>query len=80
MVYVTVKVNEKGQVVIPKILRDGHGIEPGGEIMMGEEGNRLFIERKMNREESKKFLEEFPKWGKVKVDSDKDYEEELDNR
>lgn len=80
MVYVTVKVNEKGQIVIPKVLRDAYGIEQGGEVTIGEEKNKLVIERKMTREESKKFLEDFPKWGKVKIDSDKDYEEELDNR
>lgn len=80
MVYVTVKVNEKGQIVIPKILRDEYGIEPGGEVMIGEEKNKLVIERKMTREESRNFLEEFPKWGKVKIESDKDYAEELDRR
>lgn len=80
MVYVAVKVNEKGQIVIPKVLRDAYGIEAGGEVMVGEEKNKLFIERKMTLDESKKFLEDFPKWGKVKVDSDKSYAEELERR
>lgn len=79
MVYVRVPVNEKGQIVIPKALREDYGIEPGSEVMIGEEGNKLVIQRKMTKEEFAKALEAFPKW-KVKIDSDKNYAEELESR
>ena len=80
MVYVTVSVNEKGQVVIPKVFRDAYGIEPGSHILIGEKNNELVIEKKMTKKEFVAALEAFPKWGKIKVDSDADYAEELDNR
>lgn len=80
MVYVTARVNEKGQVVIPKILRDAYGILPDSEIMIGERDNALVIEHKMNNKEFAAALDSFPKYGKLKVDSDKNYEEELDSR
>ncbi len=80
MVYVRVQVNEKGQIVIPKVLRDAYGIEPGSEVMMGERDNRLVIERKMTQEEMMEAMEKFPKRGKIHVDSDKNYEEEMRTR
>ena len=80
MVYVTVSVNEKGQVVIPKVFRDAYGIEPGSDILIGEKNNELVIEKKMNKAEWVKFLHSFPKVKLDKIDSDADYAEELDNR
>ncbi len=80
MVFVNVKVNEKGQIVIPKVLRDAYGIEPKSEVMIGEKNNELVIEKKMTKKEFIAALKAFPKWDKVEVDSDKDYAEELGNR
>ena len=80
MVYVTAHVNEKGQLVIPKVLRDAYGIEPGSEVMLGEKDNALVIERKMGRQEFAQALDSFPKFGKIKIDSDKNYEEEIDSK
>ncbi len=78
--YVNVKVNEKGQIVIPKGFREAYGIEPGSEVRLGEQDNKLIIVKKMTSKEWGAFLDSFPKHGKIKIDSDKDYAEELDNR
>lgn len=80
MVYVRIPVNEKGQVVIPKVLRDSYGIVSGGEVMIGESEGKIFIEPVMTKEEFAKALEALPKWNMGKIDSDKEYEEELDSR
>ncbi len=77
MVYVAVNVNEKGQIVIPKVFRDSFGIRPGESVLVGEKNDSLVIERRMTRAEFAKALQDFPKWKNVKVDSDKDYEEEM---
>ncbi|MBI2445851.1 hypothetical protein HYV43_05685 [Candidatus Micrarchaeota archaeon] len=37
-------------------------------------------EKKWTPTQWAKALEEFPKWGVIHVDSDKDYEEEMDSR
>ncbi len=80
MVYVSVKVNEKGQIVIPKVFRDSYGIEPGSEITLGEKNNELVIGKKMAKAEWVSFLNSFPKINMGKIDSDADYAEELENR
>lgn len=80
MVFIAVSVNEKGQIVIPKAFRDAYGIRPGSEIMIGEKGNELVIQKKMTRKQFAEALDAFPKWGKIQVDSDRDYEEELESR
>mgnify|MGYP001606800604 CR=1 FL=1 len=80
MVYVNVKVNEKGQIVIPKVFRDAYGIEPMSEVMLGEKDNELVIERKMSKNEWSNFLRSFPKIKMEKIDSGADYAEELESR
>ena len=80
VVFVNVSVNAKGQMVIPKVFRDAYGIRPGSEVLVGEYGDKLVIERKMSKKEFGAFLESFPKSGRITVDSDKDYAEELDLR
>lgn len=80
MVYVAAHVNQKGQIVIPKVLRDAYGIQAGSEVFVGEKDNKLVIERKMTQKEFAQALDNFPKWGKIRVDSDKDYEEEMNSR
>jgi len=79
MVFVNVKVNEKGQIVIPKVLRDAYGIEPKSEIMIGEKNDELVIERKMTDKEFMAALRTLPK-RKMQINSEKDYAEEMKNR
>ncbi|MBI3587802.1 AbrB/MazE/SpoVT family DNA-binding domain-containing protein [Candidatus Micrarchaeota archaeon] len=80
MTYVTVHVNEKGQVVIPKFLREAYGIEPNSEVLIGEKEDSLVIERKLSVKEFASALDSFPKRTGVKVDSDADYAEEMESR
>lgn len=80
MVFVTVSVNEKGQIVIPKVLRDAYDIRPGGEVVLAEKNNELVIEKKASKAGWVKFLNSFPKTNIGKIDSDADYAEELENR
>lgn len=41
----TYKVGAKGQVVLPKELRDRHGIRPGDEVVFDEVGGDITIRR-----------------------------------
>lgn len=45
------KVGERGQVTIPKELRERFGITGGDEVVIHEEGGKLVIERSTTREE-----------------------------
>jgi len=41
----TYKVGPKGQVVLPKAIRDRLGIEPGDEVLVEEEGDHIEIRK-----------------------------------
>jgi len=45
------KVGKRGQVTIPKELRDRFGIEGGDDVVIREEAGKLVIERSVTREE-----------------------------
>lgn len=45
------KIGERGQVTIPKKLRERFGIEGGDEVVVREEAGKLVIERSISREE-----------------------------
>lgn len=80
MVFVKVNVNEKGQIVIPKVFRDAYDIEAGGEVFIGEKNNELVIEKSIEKTEWIAALKALPKWKVGTIDSDADYEEEMDAR
>jgi AbrB family looped-hinge helix DNA binding protein len=44
------KMGERGQVTIPKELRERFGIEGGDEVVVREEAGKLVIERPVTRE------------------------------
>ena len=50
------RVGPKGQVVIPKMIREYLGIEPGDEVLMEVEEKRLVIKKTLKPE---RFIEEF---------------------
>lgn len=85
MVYVSVKVGPKGQVVIPKVFRDDQGIEPGQQVVFEqkiEHGEKeLVMKKKAN--DFIAFLGEFRKKHAIKnfkYDSDKAYDEMMEER
>ncbi len=45
MVKLRVKVSKKGQIVIPKIIRDKLGIKPGKYLLIDEKNGRIIIEK-----------------------------------
>lgn len=45
------RVGERGQVTIPKELRDRFGIKGGDDVLIHEEAGKLVIERPVTREE-----------------------------
>ncbi|WP_435197327.1 AbrB/MazE/SpoVT family DNA-binding domain-containing protein [Natronomonas sp. EA1] len=45
------KVGERGQVTIPKELRERFGIKGGDDVLIYEEAGKLVIERPVSREE-----------------------------
>lgn len=46
------RVSEKGQVTVPKALRDRLGIRPGQELEFSESGDGALIARKVVREDA----------------------------
>jgi len=45
------KIGKRGQVTIPKELRERFGIEGGDDVLIHEEEGKLIIERSITREE-----------------------------
>ncbi len=68
-------VGEKGQVVIPKHIRDILGIMPRSNVLFSIEENKIIIERKIQSEILTEFLTATPKRIKFskKVDWDEEY-------
>lgn len=53
------KINEKGQVVIPKEIRARHGFVPGQEVEFWEREEELVLVKKESRRRIEQALEEF---------------------
>ena len=51
MVKLRVRVGPKGQIVIPKALRDAYNIREGGEIIIEPRDDGILIRKKMDPEE-----------------------------
>jgi AbrB family looped-hinge helix DNA binding protein len=47
----TYKVGAKGQVVLPKELRERHGIQPGDEVTFDEREEAILVRRARSKEE-----------------------------
>lgn len=57
------RVTRKGQVTIPKHIRDKLGIEPGGEVEFVDRGeNGVEVIRSTEPDERAKALERFERW------------------
>ena len=41
----TVKVSEKGQIAIPLDIREAIGIKKGDELIIMQDGNKIFVEK-----------------------------------
>jgi AbrB family looped-hinge helix DNA binding protein len=60
------EIYEKGQVVIPKFIRDMFGFKPGTEVGFKVEGQRVYIEKAYD------WLSEFEKLRSQATDSDEE--------
>ena len=57
MVELKLNVSEKGQVLIPKVLREKYGIEEGGFIIIEPTDEGILLKRRPNIEETLEALE-----------------------
>ncbi|MCS7138760.1 MAG: AbrB/MazE/SpoVT family DNA-binding domain-containing protein [Crenarchaeota archaeon] len=65
------KIGPKGQVVIPKVIREALGIQPGDEIIMEVREKELLMKPGLDPEE---FVEEFCSPGRKKLTRKMDLE------
>ncbi len=73
-------VSEKGQIVIPRDVRNKVGIKPGSEVVFEVEGEKIVIRKKLSPEEFIKRFGDVPKLKKpitikeIKQILDEEYE------
>ena len=80
MVNVEIKVGPKGQILIPKLLRDEFNIMPGDELILKETEHGMLIEKPLTEDPIKKMMEIANKYGKkLKIDNHA-YEKEIEER
>lgn len=46
MVTVTTKLSQKGQILVPKVLRDEYGFDPGHEVLLRETSDGILVQKK----------------------------------
>jgi len=66
-------VGEKGQVVIPKPVRDLFGIMPGSEVVFSIDKDKIVLEKKSPREAVNEFLTAVKQ--RIKIPEDVDWDE-----
>ncbi len=78
--YITRKVGPKGQVVIPEQVRKELGIKPGMEVEFDVRDNETIMRLANRLKTVHDFCSFLPKNSLGKIDSDKLYEEEMEER
>jgi AbrB family looped-hinge helix DNA binding protein len=74
----TVRVGPKGQVVVPKKIRDKLGIEPGDEMVVSEQDGEVRVRKHLTLQELRGILG--PPTGMADWDEEKRRERELEDR
>lgn len=52
-------VGERGQITIPKIIREKEGIKEKDEVIVKIEGGRIIVEKSLNKKEKEALMKEF---------------------
>lgn len=72
MIEIEAKVGERGQVVIPKPIRENYNIKPGQKVSFKIEDNKIIIQK--NKETLNNYLNRIPKKKEPEnIDWDKEY-------
>ena len=51
-------VGERGQITIPKAIRDLEGLKAGNKVIVKIENNRIIVEKPLNKKEKEKLMAE----------------------
>jgi len=52
-------VGERGQITIPKAIRELEGMKPGEEVIVKIENDRIVVEKKMSKKKKEELMKEF---------------------
>jgi len=52
-------VGERGQITIPKAIREIEGVKPGEEVIVKIEDDRIVVEKKMSRKKKEALMKEY---------------------
>jgi len=52
-------VGERGQITIPKAIREIEGVKPGEEVVVKIEEGRIVVEKKMSKKKKEELMKEF---------------------
>ncbi len=75
----TVRVGPKGQVVIPKQIRDRVGIEPGHRVRVDEADGEVRVRRALSLDELQGALKDAPGGGTAKLEQQRSRDAELED-
>ena len=68
-------VGERGQITIPKDIRDKEGLKPKDKIIVKIENNQIIVEKALSKKEKEKLIKEYYlKYSKLEEETTRDWE------
>ena len=52
-------VGERGQITIPKAIREIEGLKPGNKVIVKIEDNKIIVEKPLSKKEKDKLMQEY---------------------
>ncbi len=67
-------IGERGQITIPKVIRDLEGLKPGNKVVVKIEDSKIVVEKSLSKKEKERLIKEyFTKYRKLEEQVTEDW-------